>query len=421
MPRLFLHVSAAQGSVPQRFFKTLIGSSMLLSLFLLASLTGCSASGPESASQPANGSPIDPQASKPTRALLEHLHQLKGEAFLFGHQDSLAYGVEWMEEPGRSDVKEVTGDYPALYGWDVGHLERGDSENLDGVDFESMQSWMREAYGRGGVVTISWHMTHPGTGADSWDTQTGAEALLPGGEAHDALKKALDRFAEFVEGLAVTTAEGEAQPLPVIFRPWHEHNGDWFWWGRGATAEEDYVALYRFTVDYLREEKQLHNLLYAFSPDRSRLELSRFESQYLYAYPGDDYVDILGIDNYWDLGHEANEASAEQSAEDFQQSLTRLAQLAADKGKLPAMTEGGQDTLFQPDFFTQRLLPGLLANEWTRQIAYVQVWRNANREKENRDHFYVPYGEHEAAEDFEEFYRHPATLFEGDLPDLYQL
>lgn len=364
--------------------------------------------------------PIDPDIDQAARALWQNLHALRGKGFLFGHQDSLAYGVQWRDDSGRSDVELTTGDYPALYGWDIGHLELNAARNLDGVAFAQMRDWMRAAYRRGGVVSLSWHMTHPGTGGSSWETETGAAALLPGGDYHEDLTRALDQFAEFARSLEVTLPDGSTGAMPLIFRPWHEHNGDWFWWGRGPTSEEDYRQLWRFTVDYLQEEKQLNQLLFAFSPDRSRLDMNVFEASYLYGYPGDDYVDVLGIDNYWDLGHSANPATPEQNLEQFIVSLGGLAKLAADKGKLAAMTEGGQDTLFEPDFFTERLLKGWLANEWTRQIAYMQVWRNANREREGRDHFYVPYPGHPAAEDFIQFYQHPATRFESDLPAMYE-
>jgi len=364
--------------------------------------------------------PIDSSASERTRALLHNLYEVRERGFLFGHQDSLAYGVEWWDEPGRSDVQSVTGDYPALYGWDLGHIERGAEANLDDVNFASMQGWIQDGYSRGGVITLSWHTTHPATGYSAWDTDRGAESLLPGGEHHDELVEALDRLAGFIDGLTATDDRGNTYPIPLIFRPWHEHNGDWFWWGRGPTSEQDFIELWRFTVEYLRDEKALNHLLYAFSPDRSRIDMASFREDLLYGYPGDDYVDILGIDNYWDLGHPSNEASAEEDARHFAESLSALAQLAAEKGKLAAMTEGGQDTLPEEDFWTARILPGLMADEWTQQIAYIQVWRNANRAKENRDHFYAPYVGHPGEADFVEFYDHPATFFENDLPDMYR-
>lgn len=407
-------------------FRGLWGSSMILiSLALVATLTSCVARDP---SAPSVQEPplASAEVSESTRALWQQLWALDGDAFMFGHQDSLAYGVEWRgsdwqdSNEDRSDVKLSAGDYPALYGWDLGHLELNDDVNLDGVAFDAMRDWMRSAYERGGVVTISWHMTHPATGATSWDIDTGAAELLPGGRHHEELKQALDHFVDFALSLTVTLPNGETGPMPLIFRPWHEHNGDWFWWGKGPTSEEDYQVLWRFTFEYLTQTRGLNNLLFAFSPDRSRIDMAHFETSYLYGYPGDAYVDIMGIDNYWDLGHGNNKATRAESERQFVESLAGVARVAEQHGKLPAMTEGGQDTVFETDFYTDRLLKGWLSNEYTRQIRYIQVWRNANRADENKDHFYVPYPGHASANDFVEFYEHPVTLFERDLPDMYQ-
>lgn len=393
------------------FLKAIV--SVLSSLLLVS----CNAY-PESQAYNSRIHQSDPNATPKTAALLQNLGQLKSRHFIFGHQDSLAYGVEWWDEPGRSDVLEVTGDYPALYGWDLGHLELGHAENLDGVSFESMKKWILQGYDQGAVITMSWHMTHPGTGGSSWQTDVGARDLLPGGKHHQALVDTLDRFSGFVRSL-VPDGETGSRPIPIIFRPWHEHNGDWFWWGKKSTQEDTYIKLWRFTVDYLRQEKNLHNLLYAFSPDRSRIDIVNFDKSYLYGYPGDKYVDILGLDNYWDLGHEANAKISDKQLEDFIESLTRLSRLAFKKDKLAALTESGQDTLFEPDFWTNRFLNGIMANCWTQDIAYAMVWRNANFEREERRHFYVPYNGQKSADSFQRFYEHKASLFLSDLPNMY--
>ncbi len=399
--------------------------ALSLALVFCFGLSACNDAGstskePESPGASPEDRLVDSRATPSTRALWINLNDLRVEGFLFGHQDSLAYGVEWQDESGRSDIKDVTGDYPAVYGWDIGNLELGHEVNLDGVSFAKMQTWIKAGYLNGSVITISWHMNHPLTQEPAWETSTGVSAILPGGEAHEEFKAYLNRFADFIVGLEVETPGGGTELIPVIFRPWHEHNGDWFWWGKRHTKEQEFIDLWRFTVEYLRDDKQLHNLLYAFSPDRSRIDIDEFSTDYLYAYPGDDYVDILGLDNYWDLGHSANEVPPEQQQENFGISLSELVKLAEQKSKIPAMTEGGQDTLVNPNFWTEQLLNGVLANEYSRQIAYVLVWRNANREREAREHFYAPYRGHESADDFIEFYQHPATLFQSDLPALYK-
>ncbi len=97
----------------------------------------------------------DKNATAETKALYKNLRRISSKGYLFGHQDDLAYGVNWRYQLERSDVKEVTGDYPALYGWDLGGLEKNSAENLDGVPFEKMRQWIKDGYKRGGVVTLS--------------------------------------------------------------------------------------------------------------------------------------------------------------------------------------------------------------------------------------------------------------------------
>jgi mannan endo-1,4-beta-mannosidase len=85
--------------------------------------------------------PADPKATRQTIALNSNLKKLAAKGFMFGHQDDLAYGVNWRYENGRSDVKEVAGDYPAVYGWELGGLEADEEKNLDGVPFKMMRQF----------------------------------------------------------------------------------------------------------------------------------------------------------------------------------------------------------------------------------------------------------------------------------------
>ncbi|MCA1802977.1 MAG: glycoside hydrolase family 26 protein [Rhodothermaceae bacterium] len=352
----------------------------------------------------------DPDASYQTKALFYNLDHIRVNSVLFGHQDALAYGVEWWDEPGRSDVKEVAGSYPAVYGWEIGDLELGNETNLDGVDFKKMQGWIIEGYSRGGVITIAWHINNPVTGGNSWDTTPAVAQVLPGGSHHDLFTGYLDIFADFVNGLTYKPGFfSRSHAIPVIFRPWHEMTGSWFWWGSNLCTPDEYIALWRFTVEYLRDEKGLHNLLYAYSPDR-------FDSpeHYLERYPGDEYVDILGYDDYWNVRDR-------ERLPLFANGLRTVVELAEERGKIPALTETGLEAIPDTTWWTDVLLAGITTDEITRRIAYAQVWRNTARSVENRDHFYAPYAGHLSAPDFVEFARHPLILLERDLPDMYSV
>lgn len=360
--------------------------------------------------------PIDANATQETVALYQNLKDLSGEHVLFGHQDDLAYGFNWWDEPGRSDVMEVSGSYPAVYGWDLGNIAEKRKDNLDGINFKKMRTYIQEGYNRGGVITFSWHMLNPVTGGNSWDTVPTITQILPGKEHHQTYRDWLDIFAEF----STTLIGNDGELIPVIFRPFHEHNGDWFWWGKGINDEEDYIALWRFTVEYLRDEKQVHNLLWAFSPDRSRTNIENFKKDYFYGYPGDDYVDIIGLDNYWDVGHPANETDPNIQQEHFIQSLTYTAQIADSLNKIAALTETGIETIPDPESWSNIYLAALKANPWTERIVYMLTWRNANKNRENRDHYYAPFHGEPSTENFIEFKETEFILFEDELPDLYK-
>ncbi|MEL6804419.1 MAG: glycosyl hydrolase, partial [Bacteroidota bacterium] len=164
---------------------------------------------------------VDPDASAETRALYYNLGQLSEEHVLVGHQDALAYGVNWKDwHKRRSDMHDIYGQHPALVGWELSKL--GSSAlNIDSVRFDEMQGWIKQVYKMGGVNTISWHMDNFVTGGNSWEVGERVVAtILPGGVHHEAFKAKLDHFAEFVEELEVGWFR--KRKIPIIFRPWHE-------------------------------------------------------------------------------------------------------------------------------------------------------------------------------------------------------
>jgi mannan endo-1,4-beta-mannosidase len=352
---------------------------------------------------------LDKNATAETRALYSNMLKLSETGIMFGHQDGDAYGVGWFAEDGKSDVKEVTGSHPAVHGWDIGRIEIKSSRNLDSVDFKDMLKWIKATYQRGGITTISWHINNPVTKKDSWDKTPAVHEILPGKSLHGYYVAQLDLVADFLK-----QCKSGKTYIPVIFRPWHEHNGDWFWWGKGNASEEDYIALWRFTVDYLKNKRKLHHIIYAFSPDASRLDAKNLKQSYLYGYPGDQYVDILGLDNYRDVGIKWNTKSAAEQRQDFIRGLQAVSDHAKEKKKVAALTETGLESVTNPNWFTEVILMPLKATP-SINIAYVLVWRN-----DNPTHHYAPYPGHPSAPDFVKFYKDPFTIFESDLQNVYQ-
>ncbi|MES1198296.1 MAG: glycosyl hydrolase [Chitinophagaceae bacterium] len=343
-----------------------------------------------------NDKPADKKATKETIALYGNLKKLLNKGFMFGHQDDLAYGVNWKYEEGRSDIKDVTGDYPAVYGWELGHLEIDQPVNLDSVPFTKMQHFIRQAYDRGGVVTISWHLNNPLTAKSAWNPAEGTVAsILPGGQKHDLYKSWLDKVVIFLNGLKGSKGEF----IPVIFRPFHELNGNWFWWGGKNCTPEEFKNLWKFTISYLRDQKNVHHLLYAYNTDRYNSS-----EEYLAKYPGNDYVDVIGFDIYQRNGDNG------KYVQEIDKMLSTLEVIASENKKIPALTEFGGN-LSDSSWWTGIFLKVLGGHK----ISYALGWRNAGKKAEGQFEFYVPYKGHLTENDFMKFYKSGKTLFQKDV------
>ncbi len=347
--------------------------------------------------------PCDPDATPETANLHNSLQELAESGFMFGHQDDLAYGVEWRYKEGRSDIKDVTGDYPAVYGWDLGGIERDNSEaNLDGVPFKKMRQFIKQGYERGGVITISWHADSPlGNYKNAWDTTHGTvTSILPGGANHSLYKSWLDKVAGFIGSL-----KGEkGELIPVLFRPFHELTGTWFWWCRNTCSAFEFKTLWRFTVYYLQKEKKLHNILWVYNTSGD----FKTKEEFLERYPGDDMADVLSFDTYQYDDPEKNNWFVTQT----HQLLSIVTGLGKEKKKLTALAETGYEAVPYNKWWTETLLKAIGENK----ISYVMVWRNHGLAKwNNKMHYYAPYKGQVSEADFLEFYKLERTYFENDI------
>lgn len=311
---------------------------------------------------------------------------------LFGHHDDPVYGHDWRLDEGRSDVLAITGEYPAVMSWDLGALESDSVNNLDGVPFERMRAEVKAQDARGGINTFSWHLWDPVTHKDSWTTTDSliVNRMVATPEGIAAYNAQLDRLAKFF--LSLTRDNGER--IGVIFRPWHEHTGSWFWWGRDLCSIDDYKKLWTIMRENF-DRNGVDNVLWAYSPDRCD-----GAEKYMERYPGDEYVDILGADVY----HFGGENGTETYINDANATLAVASAEADARGKIAAFTETGCESVVIPDWYTRVLLP-VIQNH---PVAYVTVWRNASDKPE---HFYAPYPGHAAESDFKEFHNNPNTVF----------
>jgi mannan endo-1,4-beta-mannosidase len=352
--------------------------------------------------------PADKKATKETVNLFRSLYVLKNKGVMYGHQDDLMYGYTWWYEKDRSDTKDFTGDYPAVAGFELGHIELGDERSLDSVSFVQIAEQIKEHYKRGGIITISWHANNPLTmqikdtlsrhqHGTAWDVSSKevVASILPGGKNNALFNTWLDRLAAFF----LTLKDEKGTPIPFIFRPYHEHSGSFFWWGTDICTDKEYAALWRYTVNFLRDNKNIHNILYAYNTDRvTSLE------QYMRGYPGDDVIDMLSLDMY-DRGS--------QFGGELDNALSFVTGEAIERNKLTALSETGARWGMK-DWWSTVLLP--VVSKYP--VGYVLTWRDTYKAK-------YPMGANNNKpfpDDFMNFYKSPRTFFlkEIQAEDVYK-
>ncbi|MBK7172078.1 MAG: beta-mannosidase [Bacteroidales bacterium] len=339
----------------------------------------------------------DKKATTETQQLYKKLISTTQKGIMFGHQDDLAYGIGWKYPSGQSDVFRILGDYPAVFGWDLGHIETGSAYNLDSVSFLQMQEFALTVHNMGGINQYSWHCNNPLTGGSSWDiSDPGAvKSILPGNAKNILYTEWLDKLASFLKSLT----DENGKPIPVLFRPFHELEGDWFWWGKAHCSSDEFKQLYIFTINYLLQIKEVHNIITVYS------NADNFNSceGFLDRYPGNNYVDMIGFDFYQSPKMKNDEFMAL-----VKQKLSFLEEAARKTGKIPAITEMGYEQIPDSLWWTNVLWPTIK----DFRLSYVLFWRNAANRP---NHYYMPYPGHPSEKDFLKLYSFPETLFRKDL------
>ena len=381
--------------------------------FAAALTIGCNSNKPK-----VNEPLADSGRTERTENMLENLKQLGDSGvYMFGHHDDTVYGIGWEADytndstiGAKSDVKSVCGDLPAVLSFDLGHIELGDDQNLDGVPFDYIRKEAINHFDHGGLVTLSWHLNNPLSSGSSWVAdslkdieQNTVTAVLEGGEKHELFLGWIDKVADFINSLE--TPYGVK--VPVVFRPWHEHTGSWFWWGQDFCTAEQYKALWKMTAERLKE-KGVVNALLAYSPGT---EPNGEVEKYLERYPGDEIIDVLGLDAYCSAP-DADSTLILDFAQKLDRNLAMVAKVAKEHGKAMALTETGYEGIKTAEWWTMTLAPILAKHP----ISFILVWRNA---RENPIHHFAPYPGHISASDFIKFYNLNETLFLHDVNALY--
>lgn len=390
---------------------------------------GTAAAPPAAASPPGSSQVniVDKNATPETKSLFSYLDTTRGKQVLFGAQNTTANGITFTSTgptDTHSDVKSATGDYPAIFGFDSLILEGRENPGIPGdslmqnvVPFvKSIQT----AHSLGGIPEISTHMENFETGNDFNDlTGRPVSHILPGGDKNAVYNQYLDAIAK----VANTSTDASGKLIPIIFRPFLENTGNFFWWGAGHATTGEFKEIYRYTVEYLRDTDHVHNFLYAFSPNGA---FGGDAASYLATYPGDSWVDILGYDNY-----ESSNVSDNSDAyiNTVVTDLAMVSTLADARHKIAAFTEFGRngDRTIQPtgnkslNFFTD-LIAGMEANPEAKRMAYMLTWANFGNGQ-----IYVPNGAYTDANgvkqpanqmlpDFQAYYANPYTAFASNIP-----
>jgi mannan endo-1,4-beta-mannosidase len=350
--------------------------------------------------------------------------QMDAPSLLFGQERFNVTGVnddgtQWLateQSVDRSDARTVAGDHPAVMGFDAWDLAI--KPETWAPTPRTHAEAAKYVHAHGGVVAMEWHMR--GCAADTFNA-AGNEACLCKLANDDAYARAWLLDGNY-KMLADALVRYGLDQIPIVFRPLHEHNGNWFWWGKpfwscgsyvpnprftGAAA---YQRVYRTIITYLRVERGLHNLLVAYSPGGS--DALATEAGYLDGYPGDEYVDILGADLYYQ-----RDPSFDAQTAAFRSQLENITSIAYARGKVAALTEVG-DTQIAGDttpehsrWFTEQLLP--LVESPSVHVAYALTWENRTSGPQQ---FWIPYGAHPGVADFRAFEASDTTRFLSDAP-----
>jgi mannan endo-1,4-beta-mannosidase len=347
----------------------------------------------------------DPNATAETKALYSNLWRIQEKGTMFGHHDDLLYGRNWMTVQGRSDIKDVCGDYPSVFSVDFAEImdDRSTSSTLN----NDRMRVIKEARERGEVIIACCHLNNPLTGGDSWDnsnTTVAQQIVLEGSKTNITFNSWLDKLATFANNLK----DSNGKIIPIIFRPFHEHTQTWSWWGSSATTQQEFIALWKYTIDYLKNKKGVHSFIYAISP---QLDQTGTIDSFLFRWPGDNYVDFLG----WDSYHGTNTSA-------FSTNLRNLATLSQQKLKPCGVTETGIEGIVKngaayDTYWTNEISVPLTG----KKVSMVVMWRNKYDPSSTGQHFFAPFEGQSSAANFKLLYASSNMIFSKKLPNMYTM
>jgi mannan endo-1,4-beta-mannosidase len=238
--------------------------------------------------------PANSNATNEAKMLLQYLVTLSGKKVLSG-QESMWNDGSGFPSTRDKYVNQKTGKYPALYTSDFGDFG---TSNLS--DRTKVVSNAIAYHNKGSIIAFQYHMIQPdladGSGFSAMNikgsTYTKIPEILTSGSAlNKEFNKRLDELAGYFKTL-------ENNKIAILWRPFHEMNGDWFWW----SYQDRFKDLWIYTFNYLTKTKQCNNLLWVFGVNWYASGSTGKATPEFY-YPGHQYVDVLGCDFYTEYGH----------------------------------------------------------------------------------------------------------------------
>jgi len=284
--------------------------------------------------------PVNPQASPETERLMQYLAGIYQVKIIAGQYTGVMEELDYLYT--------FTGKLPGLCGFDF--LNEGETERA--LEWASY----------GGLVTFSWHWRAPMGGNDfyTWGTTFDiTRAVTPGTAEYDLALRDID-------GIAAKLKVLQEAKVPVLWRPLHEAEGGWFWWG--AKGPQACKQLYQILFDRLTDYHHLDNLIWVWT--------SFTTNQSTNWYPGDNVVDLLGLDNYppaGDYSPSSNEFNA-------------LVRMSLDQ-HMAALTENGP--IPDPDRLVSQKAGWLYFNTWSGRFLLDEVTNSTAHLQQVYNHEYV--------------------------------
>ncbi len=340
--------------------------------------------------------PVDSTTTEETQNLLKNIHRIGWDPnkFAFGQEFPLSFNS--TDNIGNGDIeqsesKDVVGDHPGVHGSDFLYL-------IDQPWHDSLHlAAAKRAYADGAIVTFDYHWA--GKYGGEYKAQTDDDKILDYVARNDDSRGDVTWFYQSLD--RILGIINDDLQFPIVFRPFHEMDGNWFWWGRqmqGGAAT--YRRAYQLLVEYMSARTDY--VLFCWGPDIAVADFEQF-------YPGDDYVDIVGRDIY-SIGNAGRPLSK----------LTEMIAFAAEHDKVAAFTETGYSgagnfETNDPDWWTTRILDPIAADENAGKIAWVLTWINASWSGP-----YIPRSTspQAAKDDFKAFYDSDLTLFQNEVAAL---